>query len=356
MPENLRFRAGPIAARHIQKNGLNVEDICCVAGAAGGPKWLTLAGIDRWLFPHWLAKRNQPLPLIGSSAGAWRMAAACAANDRTLDELTSSYIEQQYDGVPSPEEISETAADILDDFLEADHTSAALLEHPIFRLNIITAKCSGGMASDNTNRQKISGLAAATANLLGRPLLRRWFQRVVFHDPRQLNAHPPIEFQDAFGNTQISLTQNNIKSALLASGSIPLVMKGVHNPDGAPPGLYRDGGVIDYHMDLAIKPTEGIILLPHFSPKVVPGWLDKMLPWRKPQHLQNTLLIHPSEEFIQSLPNQKIPDRNDFKLYFGRDDERIKDWYSVVEKSKALGEELEYVLNQQKIDDVLELL
>jgi pimeloyl-ACP methyl ester carboxylesterase len=45
-----------------------------------------------------------------------------------------------------------------------------------------------------------------------------------------------------------ALTRENLRAALRASGSIPLLMDGVRVP-GAP-GLHWDGGVLDYHLDL----------------------------------------------------------------------------------------------------------
>ncbi len=47
-----------------------------IAGAAGGPKWLLLHHLDRVIFSSWLRPRTSPLFLLGSSAGAWRFAAA----------------------------------------------------------------------------------------------------------------------------------------------------------------------------------------------------------------------------------------------------------------------------------------
>lgn len=142
-----------------------------------------------------------------------------------------------------------------------------------------------------------------------------------------------------------------MKAALLASGSIPLVMEGVTNPPRAPEGTYRDGGVIDYHLDIPYGVDENkIILYPHFTDRVIPGWLDKQLPWRKPYppNFKNVLLVSPSPQFINSLPDRKVSGRNDFKTYRGRDEERIKCWEAVVQKGEILaGEFLDAVANDK---------
>ena len=46
-------------------------------------------------------------------------------------------------------------------------------------------------------------------------------------------------------------TVEHLLSALHASGSIPFVLTGERDIPGAPPGQYWDGGIIDYHFDLA---------------------------------------------------------------------------------------------------------
>src|SRR3712207_9106464 len=68
MTSSLTLLAGPDALRWIRGRGLRAEDVDVVPGASGGPKWLVLAGLDRWLFGAFLqAPRERALHLIGSS-------------------------------------------------------------------------------------------------------------------------------------------------------------------------------------------------------------------------------------------------------------------------------------------------
>ena len=78
----LTFLAGPSALRRIQQEGLQPEMVQGVTAAAGGPKWLVLSGLDKYLFPDWFADRQQPLYLLGSSSGAWRMACVTMKDPR----------------------------------------------------------------------------------------------------------------------------------------------------------------------------------------------------------------------------------------------------------------------------------
>ena len=57
------------------------------------------------------------------------------------------------------------------------------------------------------------------------------------------------------------MNEVNFKYAVLASGAIPLVIDGVHDIYGAPRGVYRDGGLIDYHLSHQFAARENEIVL-----------------------------------------------------------------------------------------------
>ena len=72
----LQILAGQRALAHLRSSGLNPADVRAIPAAAGGPKGLSLLPLDRFLFGVWLPQSTQTVDLIGSSMGAWRMAAA----------------------------------------------------------------------------------------------------------------------------------------------------------------------------------------------------------------------------------------------------------------------------------------
>jgi hypothetical protein len=134
-------------------------------------------------------------------------------------------------------------------------------------------------------------------------------------------------------------------------------MSGVSNIDGARPGIYRDGGMIDYHMDLPYRLSdEEIVLMPHYTDHIIPGWLDKKLPWRKPAavNMANVVMIAPTKEFVQQLPNAKIPDRSDFKQYFQKDRERFAAWNNVVEMCRPPAEAFMELVESGRIRDKIQ--
>ncbi|MBU2512222.1 patatin-like phospholipase family protein [bacterium] len=339
MSSNLVFLAGKNAYSLVKNDGLKPEMVKVIAGAAGGPKWLVLDRLDRLLFSEWFNERTEPLYLVGSSIGAWRFTAMCQNNPIDAQHrFELSYINQRYTKKPSSEEVSAESRKIIESYLD-DKGIDEILNHPFLRINFLSARCKGLTASNNKWLLGLGLSSAVVLNLINRNLLGMQFERTLFYHPQ---GDPPFLKTSDFPINRIALNRANYKQALLSSGSIPFVMDGVQQIDGVPDGTYRDGGLTDYHLDIPYHLNDNnIVLYPHFSNRIIPGWLDKSLKWRKPtaDFLKNVLLVAPSESYIRSLPNQKIPDRNDFLLYKGRDEERIKDWNTVVEKGERLADE-----------------
>lgn len=337
---SLTVRAGSQALDILRDEGLRAQRVRVVAGAAGGPKWLVLNALDRLLFGGWLAAARRPLFLVGASIGAWRFAAAAAADPiAALDRFEAAYIGQRYLRPPTPEEVSAESAKIQRALL-GKAGAEEVLAHDRLRLNVLAVRWRGTGAGGR-RRLAVFLAAAALANLCARRLLGLFFERVLFFDPRD---RPPFFRMDGFPLRAVPLAADNLPPALLASGSIPLVMAGVRAIPGAPAGTYWDGGVIDYHIDIpyGVGPEE-IVLFPHYAVRLVPGWFDKRLPWRRPApaRVANVVQIAPSPEFVAGLPFGKIPDRTDFYRFKGRDDERIAYWRRVVAASSRLSDDFE---------------
>ena len=244
----LEIYAGKKARETIMKNGFSPELFSYFLGASGGPKWFSLAGLDRVLFPEWFANVNHQIHVIGSSAGAFR--AICAVQDDPLaaiNRLATSYSTTTYSEKPTPREITAKAEDLLLEMVN-DIGKQEVLTNSRFKAHLIVAKCLGATRFESKFRQ-LSGLAvSAAANAFSRKNLSRLYTRYVFSTPNTdfvINDpyHIPTKYHD--------LTQGNIHNALLASGSIPIVIEGIPQIEGAPEGMYRDGGIVDYHFDLS---------------------------------------------------------------------------------------------------------
>jgi hypothetical protein len=332
----LRIRAGPRAAARIASAGLQAADIDIVPGAAGGPKGLALAALDREILAAWLPSAPRLRHLVGASIGAWRFAAACTSDPaRSMDALMQRYVEQSYPARPSRRFVSDWARRTLAALFEG--REAQMLGNSNYALQVLTVRGRWPLTAEGS-RVAIGFGAAACANALGRRFLARFIDRVVFHDPRARLPFP--ERFDAFATRDVALSAANLRPALLASASIPLVLEGVRDIPDAPAGMYWDGGIVDYHLHLPYAASAGLALYPHFTDRIVPGWLDKAMPWRAARGpwLDNVVLLAPSREFVATLPNGKLPDRGDFHRYAGDDAARMRDWRRAMSECERLAE------------------
>ncbi|GAA5525393.1 hypothetical protein Maes01_01962 [Microbulbifer aestuariivivens] len=327
--------AGANAARRIREEGLHPDQFSTLIGASGGPKWLVISQLDRVLIGEFFHNRQQPIATLGSSIGSFRN--LCYAMEdalSALERLEHGYVNQVYDsGRPTPEEITATAGRMLQAVLDQDG-ARQVAGNPVWQSHFVTVRGRGPLASERRTLLAPALLTSALANALTRNSLSAFWDRVVFH----AGAESRVRFRN-LRTIDVSLTKENVSSAVLASGSIPLVMAGIRDPHGAPRGNYRDGGITDYHFDLGFERPPGLSLYPHFFPYMVPGWFDKSLTWRwvRGGAMADTLLVAPSPGFVASLPYGKIPDRDDFARL--TTDERLKYWNTVVDMSRRVAED-----------------
>jgi hypothetical protein len=344
----LRVIAGAKARAHIAQHGLQASDIRAIPAAAGGPKGLLLKHLDQYLFGDWLTHSDQAIHLVGASVGAWRMACAASSQPvKAFEELTRLYMdEQHYETKATRQDIDAVCQRIVNTLI--DPIQSSVFEQQRYSLHLLTVRGVGSL-SHATRGHKRGYAKAVLGNMLSRQHLGRSLERVAFHHGRPLQFLPPSEqlFDsfDGLPTRSLALTAQNFKPVLAASGAIPLLISPIHTIPDAPAGPYWDGGISDYHIHWPWPCLGGITLYPHFAPYIVPGWLDKFLKHRRAHRLDthhwldNTLLLCPTDEFVRSLPNQKIPDRIDFK-HFGSD-WRARDlaWKTAISAAQQLADE-----------------
>lgn len=352
MFSSISIQAGSKALAIIRDEGLKFDRVKIIAGASGGPKWLVLTGIDRKL-PLLFKKRKRELFFIGSSIGSWRMAALAQKDPAAaVDAFENAYTSQRYSRRPTFHEITREFYRVMNEYL-SDDAIRYILRHPFLRPNILAVRSKSFGASDQKIPLSIHLGCAAALNAVSRKTLRYFFDRVLFYDRRSL---PAIKDEDAFPRTDVALTELNFRKALMASGSIPLIMEGIRGIDGTPTGCYRDGGIIDYHLDVPFRADENeLVLYPHFFAHITPGWFDKSMKWRKPNpnFMAQVVLIAPSHDFVSALPLRKIPDRDDFMRFLGKDEERIAYWKEVSNRSRVMGNEFIEAIESGKIRNIV---
>lgn len=344
----LHIHAGPRALAHLRQRGLSPADVHLVPAAAGGPKGLILTHLDRHLFGRWLPQAGveHRLHLVGASIGAWRMATAMLPDPaRGFEQLAHDYIHQQYEPepgrkMPSPARVSEGFGRALQTFFGQGLPS--LLAHPRWQLHVVTSRGLGLLRQAGRWGTVAGFTGLALGNAVSRRAVGRWLERTVF----STSGRVPIELDDQ-PTRLAALTAENFMAVLQASCSIPFVLDPVRDIPGTPAGAHWDGGLVDYHFHWPFARLDGaLVLYPHFQRQVIPGWLDKSLRHRHraTPALDNLVLLAPNPQWVKTLPNGKLPDRNDFKQL--DNETRMRDWTRAVGESRRLADEWQAWLAQ----------
>ncbi|RZJ22558.1 MAG: patatin-like phospholipase family protein [Acinetobacter sp.] len=349
-PASLNIRAGKLAHQLIEKEGLQANFVDIVPGAAGGPKGIGIQGLDQAIFGDFLAQAPQRRTLIGSSIGSWRFAsiAAWGAKEGT-ERLAELYTNLYFHKKMTRQEVGNICRDMLIDLVQGKEQQ--MVEHPDYHLAVISIKAQHIFQSDKSLPLLASVAGIIGSNALARKHNRLFMQRVI----SQPEMGTQFKVHDEFTTHYQPLNLNNVTSWLMASASIPGVMAAIRDIPDAPKGSYRDGGLIDYHLDLPFQ-SQGIVLYPHFSDSITPGWFDKMLKKRKasPENQARTLLLSPSIEYLQSLPLGRLPDRKDFTLKGLDQKQRIRMWNQSVAESQRLGDEFLEMVEKQNFPQLMQ--
>ena len=248
---------------------------------------------------EWLNRSPRRRELVGASIGGWRFACAMQAEPRqALARLAERYTDETYAAKIGVADITRQTRLMLDEVLPPE-ARAALIDHPHYQLSLLLVRSHGMLASE----------ARAAA---GRPGAERRAQRRV---PRP--AAPRLQPGD--------LPRPAQRLALQARGRHPYAVPAAGNGQS---GRRADGhhrhsrraqrraaaGRAGRHLPrrrpdrlpsgLPFAHGDDIVLYPHFTERIVPGWFDKFLPWRgsSPAHHANTVLIAPSRDYLARRP------------------------------------------------------
>ncbi len=352
----LRIKAGKKAYEMIKDGGFNFDNVSAYFGAAVGPRWLVASGFDLTLLNQGLLGRKKAVHLIGSSAGAWRFAAWLQPQAaECYRKFLNAYITVGFTRKDTPATILEKFAEILNEYIEDDALPFALANKR-YRLAVITARARGLVASEIVWLQKSALAACFVLNFFSRDNIHAFAERIVFYNG---SKPPPFCLHPQFRGRFVRIDEINFKYAVMASGAIPLVVSGVKNIFGAPRGVYRDGGLIDYHLSqqFAAKAND-LVLFFHHQERIIPGWLDKKIKRRvlDEQTTSNVVMVFPSQSFIDRLPGAKVPDRDDFTTYIDDGKQRISNWEKAVELAAPLGDDFLELVESGRIREMVEKL
>jgi hypothetical protein len=353
MGKFLRYKAGAAILNVVRDEGLSPARIKAFAGPAGGPKWFVSVGFDRAVMKSGLLDNGNRVLLAGSSAGAWRcLAMACVDPEAAYEALRVAYSRNTFDATDTPVSVAAAIRGNVDAFI-GDEDVDFILNHPNYDIAIHTVRAKSIAASENKAGQGAALLGAVLLNAINPKYMRPFYERAVFYTGR-----PAPDFVSTFNGAAVRLTAANLRRAATATGSLPYIIAGVADIPGAPDGVYRDGGITDYQLNQDYASTPGMTLFFHYQERVTPGWFDKKLKWRKPARevTADVLQVFPTEYFVKTLPNRRIPDRNDFIEYVHNPSERIRIWDEVSELSNILGEEFMNDVESKRLRDLVEPL
>ncbi|MBI5569999.1 MAG: hypothetical protein HY914_08650 [Desulfomonile tiedjei] len=339
MKDYLRFKAGPDILPLVRDEGLAPRRVRVFAGPAGGPKWFVSVGFDRGLMQsHFFEKAQGRVLLAGSSAGAWRCLAMMCRDPLTAHEkLRMAYSRNVFTTADTPETIGDALRKNVEAFVDEEDVPF-ILHHPVHDLFMHTVRSRGPAASERAGVQGAALLVAAAMNVFSSHAMRLMFQRVAFYAAPE----EPACLNHGFDGASARLTAENLRMAAVATGSLPYIIAGVSHIPAAPLGVYRDGGLLDYQLNQDYHPGNGgLILFFHYQERIVPGWFDKKLPWRKPPSgsLNRVLQVFPGPDFLKLLPDGRLPDRKDFETFVNNPSERFRRWDEVSRLSGILWEE-----------------
>ena len=352
----IRVKAGKKAYALIKDRGFHFDLVTTYYAPAAGPRWLVASGFDLALLQNGVLGQSQPVSLIGASAGAWRFAAWVQPEpEKSYRTLMEKYITTTYTRNDTSATVLKSLNAIIDAYLEDDALPFAMASKN-YRLTVLTVRSKNLIASEVRLLQALGLGCAFLLNAINQENIYRFFERVVFYQ----GAKPPhFCLVNGFRGRFIALKEVNFKYAVMASGAIPLVVSGVRDIYGAPKGVYRDGGMIDYHLNqnYAVQDQDVTLFFLH-QERVIPGWMDKRLKNRQPPQdvLDNVLMVYLSDEFIQQLPGGKVHDRGDFKTFIDDPQTRIRNWQQAVVQSAPLGEQFLELVASGRIRDVVELM
>src|SRR5699024_7219781 len=161
----LRVLAGPTAYEHIKNHGLQQAHISAMVGASGGPKWLSFAKLDEYLFGEYFAERPEPLHVVGSSAGAWRF--SCFAQGNPVHSCRDFSHQAQRICCPKGmchQEITLHTRGLLDVFFSQPNSADYAANNRNVKLHIVAARAKHLNSASNRAAQTTGLVSAALAN------------------------------------------------------------------------------------------------------------------------------------------------------------------------------------------------
>ncbi|MBI4772830.1 MAG: hypothetical protein HY788_01395 [Deltaproteobacteria bacterium] len=355
-PSKLRIRAGSGLITQIRDEGIAPERIRVFAGPATGPRWCSFAAIDE-VIARTAALQQGPARVLlsGASAGAWRMAAlACKDPLEALARFRQAYIHMHFGSAESTMDRLETVRKAVRAFI-SEEDAGYVTSHPSYDLSIQTARLRHLLAS---NLAPLSFVGFALA--MGFHFMTPRFERLFWENVSFTTTSEPRENGRASRVwRRFPLVRNHLRLILAATGAVPFRVGPVRGISGAPAGAYCDGGLAEYvwKHEPDLNPDE-IVLIVHHGGPLYPSWLDKKAPtlYGRLPGLNQVVTVSPGPRYVETLPDGRFPDRDDWIRFKDEPQERIRRWNQAVSQSVELGDLFEELISGASPGDRVEPL
>ena len=176
---------------------------------------------------------------------------ACSDPPEAYEKLRIAYSRNTFSAEDTRFTISQALKANVAAFIDTPDVES-ILNHNTMDLALHVVHAKGLAASE---RKPLQGAALAGAflmNAIAPSAMRTLYERVVFFS----GPHAPRFTETPFRGRTVRLEVFNLREAALATGSLPYIVAGVPDIEGAPKGVYRDGGLLDYQLNQDYRPGQ----------------------------------------------------------------------------------------------------
>lgn len=297
---------------------------------ASGPRCFVTMGFDQQfakLFASGSVKDTKWL--VGASMGAVRISALIgtiiSGKDLT-SEVKEHFTQMYYKVGDTPASLSRMMSGLFEKCAPKDLVND-IVHHPQLHLAVMVTAIAPSYRKYPDWKLKVLFGAHFLVNIITQRLLGTLYNRLCFYSgptpPPFMTDCPDIQF--------IPLTTENFFDVMRATTCIPCVSERCTYIEGAGEGLYMDGGISDFMLNVCIRdPTYSALLLNDLSEKVKQSFFDRYLPYRNTPNafFENCSIIWPSYVFINSMVPKALPCSLDWFVgrYIKNPEERMYFW------------------------------
>ncbi|KAJ3098483.1 hypothetical protein HDU97_003982 [Phlyctochytrium planicorne] len=312
-------------------------------GPASGPRCFATVGFEAHMKD--LVARgliSSPKWLVGASTSALRFMALLSslANGKDVtSELKEMYCEMYYKTGDTPQVLRPMMEKCYRICAPEDALEKAL-SNPMFKIAILVANISPRYRNLSDWQLKSILVYYGLKNLVSPKYLSGLVSRICFYSGDEV----PYFLANGLGGPNsiqfVKLTQKNVYAVLHATTCIPFIQERCTFIPDFGEGLFVDGALTDYTLNVQLQDPEypalllGDCLQREFSPTV----FDTKVPWRTPPKtfFDHCSLVHPTTAFAKRIPDGALPSVGDwFKPQYIKDPtRRHQNWRMTYDTSQ----------------------